>query len=277
MLDNSQRYGQILQESEHIWDIIAQLLTNGEIHAAVKLRRAEVRHSTDDEAKPIDPKDSKADERMLDIAIKIAKVLSKFPAIKEMLRFMEQRHGKECLCDSLSKLETLFQLCGGFESASLGETTIMVLDAILIMLDRGSIKDPAKITRLIMVGSAGKLGLLQRILKRCSTNKFLHEKFRPLLAPDQQLLADKFSTYRVYNENVPCEKEMAARMSTSPVILTWMSLRLPSTAALTNLQQRIWDGEMDSSIELAVKVDQAATTPLDWLVATDEKKTKQRM
>ena len=71
-------------------------------------------------------------DRMLDITIKIARVITKFPEVHQKLRFMEQRYGKECLCDSPSKLEKVIQGCGGSDSPSLGQALCDVLDGIVV-------------------------------------------------------------------------------------------------------------------------------------------------
>jgi hypothetical protein len=58
---------------------------------------------------------------MLDITIRIAKALKKYPTVHTKLRLMEQKWGRGCLCDSPAKMEKLMQCCGGSESATLGD------------------------------------------------------------------------------------------------------------------------------------------------------------
>ena len=161
-------------------------LENVDIYRAVDLRRAEVRSVADDfdpsVAKVDDKKAKVAEHRMLDVTIKLAKVLTASPTLRAKLQFLEQRLGIECLCDSPSKLESLLQLCGGFQSPSTtAETALPVIDAILILFKRGLLKNPASLTRHVLVGGKGSLGLVQRLLKRAQINRFLSEKFVCLL------------------------------------------------------------------------------------------------
>ena len=74
------------------------------------------------QTKPKDKKES--NQRMLDITIKIARMLNAFPETLNALRYLEQRWGKACLCDSPAKLEKVLQQCGGIESAHLGMRAI---------------------------------------------------------------------------------------------------------------------------------------------------------
>ena len=65
---------------------------------------------------------------MLDLTIKIARVIMKFPEILHELRYLEQRFGRECLSDSPAKLEKIIQQCGGADAPTLGTDVADVLD-----------------------------------------------------------------------------------------------------------------------------------------------------
>ena len=68
---------------------------------------------------------------------------------------MEQRWGRECLCDSPAKLEKVVQLCGGAESIQLGENMTDVIDGVNILLKRGGVPGgPTKITTAVLTGNS---------------------------------------------------------------------------------------------------------------------------
>ena len=128
-----------LQEAEQIKYVITVLqsrkpsddvrVTNSELHDAIKVARAnasELVGAPDVSAGT--PKPAAANVRMLDLTIKLARVIMKFPEILYKLRYMEQRYGKECLCDSPAKLEKIIQQCGGADCPGLGAAVCEVLD-----------------------------------------------------------------------------------------------------------------------------------------------------
>ena len=238
-------------------------LLNSEIIGQVDVRRAYFRGNEDEENPEKTLKDKKQQHRMLEISIKLAKALSKLPTVKQRLIFIEQRYGKDCLCDSPSKLELLFQKCGGFDSPAIGENMMQALNGLFLTLKRGTIKDPLKLSTQILGGKPGQCGLVQRLLVRAKIVTFVHEKFHPRLDPDQGALAIKFSTFALYDEHCPSEKEVPSRVTRAD--LTWMSLRSPPAATLMKLQQDVWDGEMDAGVESALKACPVPTTPLDWI------------
>ena len=125
-------------------------LTNAEIVSQVDIRRACFRGNEDEENPEKTLKDKKQQHRMLEISIKLAKALSKLPTVKQRLIFIEQRFGKDCLCDSPSKLELLFQKCGGFDSPTIGENLMQALNGLFLTLKRGTIKDPSKLNTQIL-------------------------------------------------------------------------------------------------------------------------------
>ena len=283
-----------LQEAEQIKKIIeilqlkkgsSERVSNAELHQTINLQRASaaelVAGASDVSAvapdgspgapdvsagaPPASAKLDAASTRMLDITIKIARTIIKFPDVLAQLRFMEQKYGKECLCDSPAKLEKIIQRCGGAESPTLGEHIIDVLNGIAVMLKRGEVPGGAsKITVPVLGGnpSRDQLGLIDRIMKRSAIVKYLYERF-PLSPESQQALVGKFATFKTYDENIP----IIDRSTTSD--LTWMSSRGPACAALTNLMKKIWDGEMDEHIKVAMKNTPGASTPLDWINATE--------
>ena len=129
-----------LREAEEIMGILAELqavatapVTNQEIRDTISIHRAKASEVLADvsaaeadanEARTAAPKDKDKDrgaQRMLDISIKLARVLAKHPQVLKKLRYMEQRWGKECLCDSPAKLEKIVQQCGGIDSGFLGK------------------------------------------------------------------------------------------------------------------------------------------------------------
>jgi len=139
--DNKSLGFSALQEAEQLMSVLAHLraakggnavVTNQEIRDVMVLQRAHAAESvagasgvSADAPEESPTKDSKAKDqsaqRMLGITIKIARVLGKFPQVLARLRFMEQRWGRECLCDSPAKLERIIQLCGGPEAPNLGD------------------------------------------------------------------------------------------------------------------------------------------------------------
>ena len=93
------------------------------IHTAVVVNRANDPGPSDVSAggpSPTKTKPADVNTRMLDLNIKIARVLMKHPQVLRELRFFEQKFGNECLCDSPSKLEKVIHGCGGIGSAGLG-------------------------------------------------------------------------------------------------------------------------------------------------------------
>ena len=130
-----------LQEAEEIIGVITALqadrtgttqVTYQEIREAITVQRAKLSEVLADvsaaDTEPGDEhpaahkdKDVKGAVRMLDITIRLARVLQKYPQVLKKLRYMEQRWGKECLCDSPAKLEKIIQQCGGMECAVLGQ------------------------------------------------------------------------------------------------------------------------------------------------------------
>ena len=141
-------------------------------------------------------------DRMLDLVIKIARVLQDHPTVKEKLRLLEQRWGRECLTDSPSKLERLIQQCGGAETKQVAEFLVDVIDGIDILLNRGAIPGGAvKLTVGVLFSNRakGQVGLVERLLKRKAFCRFLIEKF-PLADRTQASIATKFTTYPDYHK-----------------------------------------------------------------------------
>ena len=107
-------------------------MSNGEVAAVIKVQRANAAEMIAG-ADPVPGAAAAggpaaaAKDRMLDISIKIARVLLKWPDARKALLLMEQHHGKECVTDSPAKLEKIIQLCGGAESPSLGPAIVEVL------------------------------------------------------------------------------------------------------------------------------------------------------
>ena len=123
-----------LQEAEEIMSIITLLqsktqgkVENAAIREVLDITRAvaDVSAADAEDESPSKPKDKKeSNQRMLDITIKIARMFLMFPETLTALRFLEQRWGKVCLCDSAAKLEKVIQQCGGSDSAHLGTRAI---------------------------------------------------------------------------------------------------------------------------------------------------------
>ena len=177
-----------LQEAEHILTTINLIrsskpgdarILNAEIAAKINVHRAvaaETGALAGVSAADVDPESptkapkpgSKAGEevaaRMLDITIKVARVLLKYPQLRLKLRLMEQRWGRECLCDSAAKLEKVIQLCGGADSIQLGENMTDVIDGVNILLKRGGVPGgPTKITTAVLTGNSknSQFGLVE--------------------------------------------------------------------------------------------------------------------
>ena len=77
----------------------------------------------------------------------------------------------------------------------------------------------------------------------------------------------KFATYEAYDRAVP-----AAAQAGNTLDLTWLALRTPACAALTNVLRLLWDGELDEAIKSAIKAVPNATCALDWINAVDDLK-----
>ena len=60
--------------------------------------------SADDPSQKKAETDTAEKDRMLELTIKIARVLMAFPTVHKRLRIMEQRWGRECLSDDPAKL-----------------------------------------------------------------------------------------------------------------------------------------------------------------------------
>ncbi len=60
--------------------------------------------SADDPSQTKTKTDKAEKDRMLELTIKIARVLMAFPTVHKRLRIMEQRWGRECLSDDPAKL-----------------------------------------------------------------------------------------------------------------------------------------------------------------------------
>jgi|GEM_PF-6765236 len=282
-----------LQEAEHILTIINLIrlskpgearILNAEIAAKIHVHRAVAAETgalagvsaadVDPESPTKAPKPGsmKAGEevaaRMLDITIKVARVLLKYPALRMKLRLLEQRWGRECLCDSAAKLEKVIQLCGGADSIQLGENMNDVIDGVNIMLKRGGVPGgPAKITTAVLTGNPknAQLGLIDRFLKRKALARYLIEKFP--MQKEQGNHVMKFASFEAYDKAVP-----PAAQAGNTLDLTWLALRTPACAALTNFLRLLWDGELDEAIKSAMKAVPNATCALDWINAVDDLK-----
>ena len=138
-----------LQEAEHIMTIMElnkgerpgeARITNAEFQSKISIHRAVAAErgaltgvsaadaDTWDQKKGSEKKATPAALCILDITIKVARTLQKYPALRAKLRLMEQRWGRECLCDSPAKLEKIIQACGGAESVQLGENMATVME-----------------------------------------------------------------------------------------------------------------------------------------------------
>ena len=275
-----------LQESEHIITIIDLIkhgrpgearVQNSEIAAKINVHRAAdtgklagvSEADADDNSTPAKKK-GKADDaaRMLEISIKLARVLMKYPALRVKLRLLEQRWGRECLCDSPAKLEKIVQMCGGADSVQLGENMDLVLNGVSILLKRGGIPGgPGKVTIPLLEGKTGTaLGLVHRFLKRHAIARMMIEKF-PMPDEQQQVTVNKFASYEAYDAACP------PAGGNGSLDLTWMSTRTPACAALTNFLRSLWEDEFNEAIKGALKAAPSATCPLDLINAVEDLKT----
>ena len=103
-------------------------------------------------------------------------------------------------------------------------------------------------------------------MKRKAIARYLIDKF-PMPEKEQVNHVTKFASFEAYDQAIP-----PAAQAGNTLDLTWLALRTPACAALTNVLRLLWDGELDEAIKSAIKAVPNATCALDWINAVDDLK-----
>ena len=206
----------------------------------------------------------------MDITIKVVKYIIDVPEVENRILLLQQKYGKGCLVDNVSKLELLIQGCGGSGASDLARKLTLVLDTIDFLLTRKDIKDASLLTVKVLQGDKRKndMGLIDLIIKRAAYVDWTLARYTFPQEHHPTLL--KFSSCSMFGKTFPSESQGYDDDIVEDV--SWMGTRPPSLKAVTDWLKNIHEGSIDEYIKAAHKAVPTANNVDEYMTAIEDLK-----